>query len=42
MNILKELLMKLKLRVQGEWSSVESVLDAILAEIPMENEDIDL
>lgn len=34
--------LKLKLRVQGEWSNVENVLDAILAEIPMENEDIDL
>jgi hypothetical protein len=34
--------MKLKLRVQGEWSSVDNVLDAILEEIPMENEDIDL
>jgi len=34
--------MKLKLRVQGEWSSVENVLDAILEEIPMENEDVDL
>jgi MoxR-like ATPase len=31
--------MKLKLRVQGEWNSVENVLDSILAEIPMENED---
>jgi len=34
--------MKLKLRVQGEWSNVENVLDAILEEIPMENEDVDL
>ena len=34
--------MKLKLRVQGEWTNVENVLDAILAEIPMENEDVDL
>ena len=34
--------LKLKLRLQGEWSSVENVLDAILAEIPMENEDSDL
>ncbi len=34
--------MKLKLRVQGEWNNVENVLDAILAEIPMENEDSDL
>ncbi|MDD5727211.1 MAG: AAA family ATPase [Victivallales bacterium] len=31
--------MKLKLRMQGEWNSVENVLDAILAEIPMANED---
>ncbi len=34
--------MKLKLRVQGEWTNVDNVLDAILEEIPMENEDIDL
>ena len=34
--------LKLKLRVQGEWSNVENVLDAILAEIPMENEEVDL
>ncbi|MDD5697750.1 MAG: AAA family ATPase [Victivallaceae bacterium] len=34
--------MKLKLRVQGEWNNVENVLDAILAEIPMENEDREL
>jgi MoxR-like ATPase len=34
--------LKLKLRVQGEWNSVDNVLDAILAEIPMENEDKEL
>jgi MoxR-like ATPase len=34
--------MKLKLRVQGEWSNVDSVLDSILEEIPMENEDVGL
>jgi MoxR-like ATPase len=34
--------LKLKLRVQGEWNSVDNVLDAILAEIPMENEEKDL
>jgi MoxR-like ATPase len=34
--------LKLKLRVQGEWNNVENVLDAILADIPMENEDNNL
>jgi MoxR-like ATPase len=34
--------MKLKLRVQGEWNSVDNVLDSILEEIPMENEEVDI
>lgn len=34
--------MKLKLRVQGEWSNVENVLDSILEEIPMENEEAEI
>jgi MoxR-like ATPase len=30
---------RLKLRYQGEWNSVENVLDSILESIPMKNED---
>jgi MoxR-like ATPase len=29
----------LKLRHQGEWNSVENVIDSIIESIPMENED---